>query len=369
MSEKQMKRKLISRYFKVIASYKLGYPIYRPDSVSVVVTNKCNLKCVMCDFWKDTGKTSSGITNTEFRGLFEDLKAFGVRMVQFTGGEPFLRKDMLDILKSAKAAGLETAVVTNGTLIPKDDILDFVRNIDQVYVSLDSPVKDQHEMIRGVVDIFERITASAKLLTETINKEGLAAKVTFVSTITSIGIHEPLEMVKLVSDLGVDGVIYNPASTVFYGHTNLKNETSQEANTHEGYCRMIDKIISLSADTSSPIKSNPFYLLASKEFLSGNVKFYKFPCLGGGYNGPLIAFDGTVSPCCAWNVSLGNIKSRRFSEIWKSPTAREIRKKIKKGECPVCFHHTRTFDFIWRAPLLFKSPAVLLRGYGNIFRR
>lgn len=363
-----MKFNLLSRYLKVIASYSLGHPLYTPDSVSIVVTNSCNLKCVMCDFWKDSRKISNGIKLDEFARLFEDLKSFGVRMAQFTGGEPFLKHDLVEILKRAKVNGLETAVVTNGTLLAEDNVMEFARNINLVYVSLDSPSKVQHEDIRGVLDIFERITKNIKLLIKTIKENALPVRVVLCTTITSRGMHDPLEMVSLAKELGVNGIIYNPASLVHYGHTTLRSSGPRDEISRDAYNKMIDKIIALMADPANMIRSNPFYLAASKEFLDGNGKSYKFPCLGGGYNGPLIAFDGTVFPCCAWNAPIGNIKEQPFSKIWKSTTAKEVRQKIKRGECPVCYHHTRTFDFIWRAPLLFKNPAVLLRGYKIISR-
>lgn len=363
-----MKFKLVNRYLKVIASYTLGYPIYTPDSVSIIVTNSCNLKCIMCDFWKDSMKISNGINLDEFGRLFEDLKSFGVRMVQFTGGEPFLRNDLANILKTAKAKGLQTTVVTNGTLITEDNILAFASNIDLAYISLDSPSKIQHEDIRGVPNIFEKITKSVKLLVNVIKDNVFPAKVILCVTITSNGIHDPIEMIKLAKDLGVNGIIYNPASSVYYGHTTLKSAGSKNNIPYDGYYKMIDKIITLMADPTNLIRSNPFYLAASKDFLAGNGRFYKFPCFSGGYNGPLIAFDGTVFPCCAWNTPLGNIKEQCFSKIWKSLTAKEVRQKIKRGECPVCYHHTRTFDFIWRAPFLFKNPAMLLKGYKIISR-
>ncbi|MBL7196548.1 MAG: radical SAM protein [Candidatus Omnitrophica bacterium] len=363
-----MKFKLLNRYSKVLVSYILGYPVFAPDSVSMIVSNSCNLRCVMCDFWKESLKISDGIKLEEFERLFEDLKSFGTRIVQLTGGEPFLRKDLVDILKAAKAKGLQTAVVTNGTLISEDIIPAFTQNIDLVYVSLDSPSKIQHENIRGNKDIFEKITQSVKLLVNAIKKMNLSTKVILCVTITPGSIHDPVEMVKLAKDLGVNGIIYNPASSVYYGHTTLKSTGSKNNISHYAYCKMIDKIITLMGNPGNLIRSNPFYLFASKGFLNGNERFYKFPCFNGGYNGPLIAFDGTVFPCCAWNGPLGNIKKQPFSEIWKSVIAKEVRQKIKRGECPVCYHHTRTFDFIWRAPLLFKNPAMLLRGYKIISR-
>ena len=323
----------------------------------------------MCDFWKDSAKLSNGITLEEFVKLFDDLRSFGVKIIQLTGGEPFLRTNLVDILKAAKKEGLATAIVTNGTLITKENVLEFSRNIDVVYISLDAPHQNQHEEIRGVKGVFERIMKSVNLLVNTIKDNSLKVKINLSTTITAQGLHEPEDMVNLAKDLGVSGIIYNPASTVYYGNTTLRDNIS-ENNTpsSDAYCHMIDKIIALMKNPENIIRSNPFYLMASKDFLNKNERYYKFSCFGGGYNGPLIGFDGTVFPCCAWNIPLGNIKEKPFSAIWKSLRAKEIRKKIKKGECPVCYHHTRTFDFLWQAPFLFRNPRLLLEGYKMIGR-
>jgi MoaA/NifB/PqqE/SkfB family radical SAM enzyme len=323
----------------------------------------------MCDFWKDSAKISEGLTLSELDSLFEDLRAFGSRMVQFTGGEPFLRKDLIDILRNAKNKGLETVIVTNGTLINEDNVLGLANNIDLVYVSLDAPSESQHEHIRGVSGIFNKITKSVKLLTDILKENSLRTQVILCPTITPAGIHRPQEMVDLAKRLGARGIIYNPSSSVHYGNTILKGEHIKDDNYREVYSKMVDEILQLAADPKNIIRSNPFYLAASKEFILGREKYYKFSCFGGGYNGALIGFDGSVFPCCAWNMPLGNVKEEAFSKIWKSKRAKEARAKIKKRECPVCYHHTRTFDFIWRAPLLFKDPKMLMKGYGIIQRK
>jgi MoaA/NifB/PqqE/SkfB family radical SAM enzyme len=355
---------LLSRYAKIVVSYAIGHPLYPPDSVSMIVTNKCNLRCAMCDFWKDSAELANGITLKESAKLFEDLHSFGVRMIQLTGGEPFLRGDLMDILRAAKGKGLSIAIVTNGTLITEENVLEFARNIDVVYISLDAPDLKQHEEIRGVEGVFERITKSIRLLVSAVKENSLKVKINLSATITAGSLHEPEEMVKLAKNLGVGGIIYNPASAVYYGNTTLRSSIPEhDISSLGGYCRMIDRIIALMKAPGNIIRSNPFYLMASKEFLNRKERFYKFSCFGGGYNGPLIGFDGTVFPCCAWNVPLGNIREKSFSAIWRSLRAKEIRKKIKKGQCPVCYHHTRTFDFLWQAPFLFRSPRALLEGY------
>jgi len=363
-----MNTELLKRNLKIVFSNKFGFPLYAPDSVSLIVSKRCNLKCRMCDFWKDNKRDGANITLDAYEELFKDLRLFGTRAVQLTGGEPFLRKDLNDILKRARKNQLETIVVTNGTLINKDNVNDFAANTNLVYISLDAPSGRQHEYVRGVPGIFKRIMESVKLLTSCIKKNACNTRVVLCATITPQSIHDPSMMADLAREMGVNGIIYNPASTVDYGYTTLRN-TFLDEQAARSYSEMIDKIIHLMQDSKNLIRSNPFYLSASKEFLKGNKRFYEFSCVGGGYNGPLIASDGAVFPCCAWNVPLGNIKEKPFSEIWKSDEAKEARRKIKKGRCPVCYHHTRTFDYLLHAPRLFKNPARLLEGYKGLLRR
>lgn len=146
--EKSLLR-LIGRYSKVLASYFLGYALYLSDSVSIVITNRCNLKCLMYEFWKENKQDSEILDLAELEVLFKDIHALGTRNVILTDGEPFLRRDLIDILKMARSIGLETLTVTNSTLINTDNVLDFVKHTNLVYVSLDAPTKLQHERIGG----------------------------------------------------------------------------------------------------------------------------------------------------------------------------------------------------------------------------
>jgi len=363
-----MRLDLLGKYIGIMVSYYIGRPFYAPDSVSIVVTEKCNLKCYMCDFWKHSAANENVLTLSEFKMLFEDLSASGIKTVQLTGGEPFLRKDLIDILKLAKACGLKTVVVTNGTLINEANALEVVENTDLFYISLDSPLGAQHESIRGVPGIFEKVKGSVRLLTNQIKQKGLKTRIVFTVTMSPAGIHKPLDMVNLAKELSINGIIYNPASSVNYGYTTLKSPFNEDKEISGSYNQMVDNIIGLMDDPGNMIKSNPFYIEASKMFLAGHSKYYKFPCYGGGYNGPLITFDGTVFPCCAWNMKLGNIRQQKFSKIWKSKNAAVARSIIKKGKCPVCFHHTRTFDFVARAPFMIKDVKKLFSMYKNLLR-
>lgn len=363
-----MSIRLIKRYLKILLSYYVGRPLYQPDSVSLAITEKCNLRCKMCEYWKQDGGNRRPLSLQECKSLFNDLTKYGVKKIQFTGGEPLARPDLFSIFGAAKSNGLEITLITNGTLINERNYESIVDLVDSVYISLDTPQAEVHDHIRGIPRTFERATEAIRLLSKGRVEKDRKMRITICSIITIMSLHNPREMLNLIKNLGADRLIYNPAAAASYGYSNLKSDFANESTKMAKYNKMVDIIIELMDKDGATIKSNPFYLESSKKFLLGDKRYFYFPCYSGGYNGPLINYDGEVFPCCAWNFSLGNIRQNPFSHIWKSEEAKRVRKRIRNKDCPMCHHHTRTFDYIIRALLLVKNPARLWRGYIQLIK-
>ena len=136
----------------------ISYPIL----CNYYITTRCNARCVFCDIHHKNGKDAD--PEAVFRNL-RDLKKLGVRFVDFTGGEPLLHPHLADILREAKRLRFFTTVTTNGLLYPK--YAEKLRGmIDLLHFSLDSPVPDQHDAIRGVVcfhHVMESLTVAEAL--------------------------------------------------------------------------------------------------------------------------------------------------------------------------------------------------------------
>ena len=100
-------------------AYDRTYLPAKPLDVICEISYICNLACPTCFRW--TSKPDEHELNTEeWKGVLTKLKAWlGTFNLTFTGGEPFLRKDLLDILKFASGNGIITNVVSNGSLIDK----------------------------------------------------------------------------------------------------------------------------------------------------------------------------------------------------------------------------------------------------------
>jgi len=118
----------------------------RPLVVIWNLTYKCNLECTYCGFWER--KTEE----LDTKGLFhmaDELEENGTKFVSFTGGEPFLRKDLKDIIDYCKNKGMNVVINTNGLLLKKQ--IEKIKNVDEVQLSLDGP-KEINDAVRGKGD-------------------------------------------------------------------------------------------------------------------------------------------------------------------------------------------------------------------------
>lgn len=130
------------------------------------ITNTCNYHCSYCIFSSESKKYENELTTDEVKRVIQDLKKNNFSYIKFTGGEPFARKDMLEILKYSSELGFDMDISTNASLITSQ-IAKELKAIDfpMVHVSLDGYDKDSHEYVRGK-NTFESTLRGIKNLTE-----------------------------------------------------------------------------------------------------------------------------------------------------------------------------------------------------------
>lgn len=123
------------------------------------LTLRCNARCNFCDLWSrsDEELAESGAIMTNMRRLPEA----GVRIVDFTGGEPLLHPDLPRFLRAARGLGLRTTVTTNGLLYPKraEELCGLV---NLLHFSLDGATAGTHDRLRGIPS-YERVLESVEL--------------------------------------------------------------------------------------------------------------------------------------------------------------------------------------------------------------
>ena len=132
--------------------------VSNPVLCNYYLTYRCNATCGFCDIWE---RPSPYVTLENFRQNVRDLKALGVKVIDFTGGEPLLHRQLDELLREAKNQGMITTVTTNGLLYPKyaERLYGL---IDMLHFSLDSPIREEHDQSRGV-KCFDKVMQSIEI--------------------------------------------------------------------------------------------------------------------------------------------------------------------------------------------------------------
>ena len=168
-----------------------------PLEGGIEVTSHCNLNCTHC-YIKDNSKKNE-LSFDECCRIIDELTDAGCLWLTFTGGEPFTRKDFLDIYTHAKRKGLIIVIFTNGTLItPK--ITDYLKDFKPFYleISLYGMSRETYKNVTGSADNYDRCMNAISLFIE--------RKVLFKlkSVLIKENKHEIFKMKSFAKKLGVD---------------------------------------------------------------------------------------------------------------------------------------------------------------------
>lgn len=120
--------------------------ISHPILCNYYVTYRCNARCGFCDIWE---RPSPYVDLQTAENNLKSLKKLGVKVIDFTGGEPLLHRQIDQLLEMAKKYGFITTLTTNCLLYPKW-ANSLKGKVDMLHFSLDSPHKEEHDRSRGV---------------------------------------------------------------------------------------------------------------------------------------------------------------------------------------------------------------------------
>ena len=128
------------------------------DKKPVVVwncTQTCNLRCVHCYAGSECKSYEGEMSSGEAKAMIDDLSAFGAPVLLFSGGEPCMREDVVELMQHAKDRGMRVVLSTNGTLITPELAARFADvGLSYVGVSLDG-ARETHDEFRGLPGSFD----------------------------------------------------------------------------------------------------------------------------------------------------------------------------------------------------------------------
>ena len=122
-----------------------------PRSVDVEITSMCNLRCRYCYYFDNLSVTYQDLSTNEWLKFFDELGRCAVMDVTLQGGEPFIRKDLPELIESIVANQMRFSILSNGSLID-DRIASYIaqtNRCDSVQISVDGSCPEIHDICRA----------------------------------------------------------------------------------------------------------------------------------------------------------------------------------------------------------------------------
>lgn len=330
-----------------LPSHLLQFSADKRPVVILNITHRCNLRCVHCYAGADEHAGVGELTTAQWRRVIDDLASFGCPVALFSGGEPLMHPDIIDLSRHAVRSGMRAVISSNGTLI-SPGMAEKLRSIGLSYIGIsldgDRPV---HDCFRGSPGAFDRALQGIRNARDADIKTGIRFTMTGrnvqeISAIMDIMEHERIPRI------------------CFYHlvYTGRGGNLFKDVLTHPRTRETIDLIISRTVDMHRrgyPVEvltvdnhcDGPYlYLKLLGENPSRAEEVMRLLAFNGGNNSGVgvaaVNWNGDVYPDQFWrNRVLGNVLERRFGDIWTNPGNEFLMKlKVKKnhvtGRCAGC---------------------------------
>ncbi len=345
--------------------YRLGTPKLLPFSLVVSVSYRCNSKCRTCNVWR---KPNDDLTLDEWNKVFDKIGRGPIYMT-FTGGEPFLRQDLPELIGAAyeHCRPEYITIPTNGILTAR--IVEAVTRICQnapkshvgINLSLDG-IGPEHDDLRLVPGNWERGLRTFTLLKE-LQKTHANLVLSIHTVISQFNLPRFREIYEGLQSLAPDsyitevaeerveldtfGLDITPLAKEYGPVADFLSERAHAAPAH-GLARVTQSFRA------------HYYQLAKRTLLE---RRQVIPCLAGWASGH-IAPNGDVWSCCIRAEPVGNLRETDYDlrPIWFERVGgmHDLRRRIAAGECACPMANASYANMLLHPPTLLRVALELL---------
>lgn len=262
------------------------------------LTYRCPERCIHCYLEPDSSAKHYGhnssleLSTEEIKSALDQLSNLNVMGVTFTGGEPFVRSDIFDILDHAKKSDFLIDIFSNGILLNNDEI-DYISRmyINCFHSSLYSHIPERHDSITGIRGSFQKTTCVLRSLAE----KGVYVNIKFV--LMEDNKNDFVHVVKFAESIGAT--------------CQLISYVSPSKNGNCGICN-------LSVQNDADLKNVLDYWNSISDFQPYAEPInMNFPICEAGRNSISIDPYGIVTPCNAFRYEIGSVRESTIKDIWE----------------------------------------------------
>lgn len=289
-----------------------------PTDMCIIVTYRCPMQCRMCDIWQNPTNKSLEITPAEIE------KLPNVKFINITGGEPFVREDLEDIIEVAFRKAPRVVISTSGWF--EERIIRMAERFPRIGIRISiEGLSQKNDELRGRQGGFDRGLRTLLAL-----KEMGVKDIGFGITVSDSNSADMLSLYQLSRSLGMEfatAALHNS----YYFH-----KTDNRITNQKEVCSNFGKLIEWQLKEKHP-KSwfRAYFNRGLINYIQGKPRL--LPCEAGMVNFFVEPY-GDVYPCNGlesryWKESMGNIRTMTsFDDLWRSEQAERVRSQVR--HCP-----------------------------------
>lgn len=291
--------------------------VQHPTDASIILTYRCPMRCQMCNIWKYPTEKKEEIKASDLRSLPR------LKFINLTGGEPFIREDLPEIVEECYRHTDRIVISTSGYF--EDRVIDLAKKFPNIGIRISlEGLSAKNDELRGRPGGFDRGLSTLLRLKEMGLKD-----IGFGCTVSNHNSSDMLSLYRLSLSLGMEfatAAFHNS----FYFHKGDNKITNKEQVISD-----FKTLIDLQLKEKHP-KSwfRAYFNMGLINYIEGGKRL--LPCEAGTANFFIDPW-GEVFPCNGmedkyWKESMGNIHSAPFMQIWESEQAAKVREKVRN--CP-----------------------------------
>lgn len=305
---------------------------FRINSCYFHVTQRCNFQCRTCYSWRDGRNQLVNEVNIEaIDKILRQLADFGLKTLVISGGEPFIRNDLPEILRIAKRnySINRVVVISNGSIITEEKAKQTIPYVDEFCISLDGPSENINSEIRGKGN-FDKAINGIKTL-----KELDAKKINIIATVTHTNMPYLDDFLVLAQNLEV-----TLSFSMFVGTgAGLKSENGSLALSNDDFITL-GKFL-----TRQGINLGENYIYGETSQSNGKNSPKRIPlsskdCCGAGQTTLSIDYDGSLYPCHMLmkpEFRIGKLPNDSLNDLLARSTVGNLFRELSVEKIDKCF--------------------------------
>ena len=289
------------------------------------LSSRCNERCIHCYIPNDKKNHGFDMPLEKVKSVIDEFSAMGGINVTLSGGEAFLHKDLMTIVKYCREKDLKISILSN-LISLKDEHIKVLKeaNISLIQVSLYSMDPAVHDFITTIPGSWKRTKgAIEKLVAEDIPVQISCP----LMKANKVGYDKVLEYARSLKIKAQTDYIIMARSDLDTG--NLANRLSIE-ETADVLRDIINNDIDYREQTLTQVPP-------SEEMVLDFERFKQQPVCSVGYDNCCITANGDVYPCAGWqDYILGNVYKQSLKDIWENSEKVKALRQITQASFPQC---------------------------------